>query len=127
LGKAGCDFAFQPEETIMTNFVLYTNPEMTVVCLPAHTPARYSLATAADLTGVHPELLRHYCQLGLLGEARAETEGEPTFDDDALYEVRRIEHHRHYHGVSLRALPLLCDLWREVERLQAELRFRRGR
>ena len=108
----------------MTNFIFYENPMMTIVCRPAGAPALYSLATAAHLTGVHPEMLRHYCQLGLLGADRAG--GEPTFDDNALYEVRRIEHFRRHHGVNLRALPLLCDLWREVGRLQAELRFRRG-
>jgi DNA-binding transcriptional MerR regulator len=110
----------------MTNFILYVNPVVTLVCVPASAPGHYSLAIAADLCGVHPELLRHYCHLGLLGAARAETDIEPTFDDNALYEVRRIEHHRHHHGVNLHALPLLCDLWREVERLQTELRFRRS-
>jgi DNA-binding transcriptional MerR regulator len=108
----------------MTNFIFYLNPTLTLACVPAGTPALYSLPTAADLTGVHPEVLAHYCRLGLLGAHR--TEGEPTFDDDALYEVRRIEHYRRQHGVPLRALPLFCELSREVERLQAELRFMRG-
>jgi len=110
----------------MTNFVFYVNPVVTLVCVPASAPVIHSLATAAHLTGVHPEMLRHFCRLGLLGEARAGLMREPTFDDNALYEVRRIEHCRRHHGVSLRALPLLCDLWREVERLQSELRFRRS-
>ena len=110
----------------MTNFIFYVNPVVTLVCVPASAPALYSLETAAHLTGVPPEMLRHYCRLGLLGAARAGSEREPTFDDNALYEIRRIEHCRQYHGVNLRALPLLCDLWREVERLQTELRFRRS-
>lgn len=110
----------------MTNFVFYVNPVVTLVCVPPSAPMLYSLPTAAHLTGVHPEMLRHFCRLGLLGETRAATAVEPTFDDDALYEVRRIEHCRRHHGVSLRALPLLCDLWHEVERLQQELRFVRG-
>ena len=110
----------------MTNFILYVNPVVTLVCVPAGTPVRYSLAAAAELTGVHPDLLRQYCRLGLLGADRAARKPEPTFDDNALYEIRRIEHCRRHHGVNLQALPLLCDLWREVERLQTELRFRRG-
>jgi hypothetical protein len=50
---------------------------------------------------------------------------EPIFDDNALFELRRIEHYRLYHGVSRQTLRHLCDLWREVERLQAEVRFLR--
>lgn len=108
----------------MTNFIFYVNPTVTLACVPAGTPVLYSLAAAAELTGVHPEVLRHYCRLGLLGAHRSA--GEPTFDDNALYEVRRIEHYRRHHGVTLQALPLFCGLSREVERLQAEVRFLRG-
>ncbi len=107
----------------MTNFIFYHNPTLTLSCVPAGTPTVYSLETAARLGGVHPAMLRYYCQLGLFGPDR--TGVEPTFDDNALYELRRIEHHRRHQGVNLRALPLLCALWREVERLQAELRFQR--
>lgn len=107
----------------MINFILYTNPTLTLACVPAGAPAVYSLETAASLGGVHSELLRYYCQLGLFGPDRAGA--EPIFDDNALYELRRIEHYRRHHGVNLPALPLLCALWREVDRLEAELRFHR--
>jgi DNA-binding transcriptional MerR regulator len=89
-------------------------------------PPTYSLETAARLAGVHPEMLRYYCQLGLFGDERARSETELIFDDDALYELRRFEHYRRHNRVSRKTLRLLCDLWREVERLQIELRFRRG-
>jgi DNA-binding transcriptional MerR regulator len=90
-------------------------------------PAVYSLEDAARLAGVHPEMLRYYCQLGLFGEARARPEAELVFDDDALYELRRFEHYRRRHGVNRQTLRLICDLWRDVERLEAELRFLRSR
>jgi DNA-binding transcriptional MerR regulator len=90
-------------------------------------PAIYSLEDTARLAGVHPEMLRYYCQLGLFGEARARPEAELVFDDDALYELRRFEHYRRRLGVNRQTLRLLCDLWREVERLETELRFLRGR
>ena len=109
----------------MTNFIFYRNPTVTIVCLPAGTPALYSLEAAADLCGVHPNLLRNYCRLGLLGADRADSEGDPVFDDNALYEVRRIEHYQTQLGVNRQALPHLCALWRELERLQAEIRFLR--
>ena len=87
----------------------------------------YSLETAARLVGVHPEMVRYYCQLGLFGDALARSEAEPVFDDDTLYELRRFEHYRRHHGVSRKTLRLLCGLWHEVEHLQTELRFLRGR
>jgi DNA-binding transcriptional MerR regulator len=108
-----------------TNFIFYVNPTVTLICVPPDAPAVYSLDTAADLTGVHPDLLRHYCELGLLGADRAGRDREPIFDDNALFEARRIEEYRRQHGVNRRALPVLCDLWHEVERLQAEVRFLR--
>lgn len=98
-----------------------------LVQMPAPTPATYSLETAAALAGVHPEMLRYYCRRGLLGEARAHPGVEPVFDDDALYELRRFEYYRKTQGVNRKTLRLICGLWREVERLQAELRFLRGR
>jgi DNA-binding transcriptional MerR regulator len=88
-------------------------------------PAAYSIDTAARLVGVRPELLRHYCKLGLLGEAFARTGAEPIFDDDAIYELRRFEHFRRHHGLNRKTVRLICDLWHEVERLQMELRFLR--
>jgi DNA-binding transcriptional MerR regulator len=90
-------------------------------------PMTYSLEDAARLARVHPEMLRYYCQLGLFGEARARPEIDLVFDDDALYELRRFEHYRRRHGVNRQTLRLICDLWRDVERLEAELRFLRGR
>jgi DNA-binding transcriptional MerR regulator len=89
-------------------------------------PTFYSLETAANLTDVHPEMLRYYCRLGVFGDERARSGAALVFDDDALYELRRFEHFRKHHGVNRRTLRLLCDLWREVEHLRNEVRFLRG-
>jgi len=99
---------------------------LTVVRVTAIATASHSLEAAARLGGVHPEMLRHYCRIGLLGAARARPGIEPVFDDDAVYELRRFEHYRRQHGLGRRSLRLLCSLWREIERLQAEVRFLRG-
>lgn len=109
----------------MSNLILTEQTSVTVVQITTREQAAYSLEEAAQLTGVHSDLLRKYCDLGLLGEARAANTDEPTFDEDALYEVRRIEHYHRHLGVNLHALPVVCDLVREVERLRAELRFLR--
>ncbi len=99
---------------------------LTLVPVAAAGPATYSLEAAARLAGLHPEMLRYYCRLGLLGEARARPAGELLFNDDALYELRRFEHYRRRQGLSRKTLRLICGLWREVERLQTEVRFLRG-
>lgn len=98
-----------------------------VIVAPDETAsAPYSVEEAARLAGVHPDLLRHYHQRGLVFAAGATAGGEPVFDDQALYTARRIEHLRRRHGASLSSLPLLCELLREVEELRAEVRFLRG-
>jgi len=89
-------------------------------------PATYSFEAAARLAGVHPEMLRYYCRLGLFGAERAQPGSEPVFDDDALYELRRLEHYRRQHRLNRKTLRLVGGLWREVERLQAEVRLLRG-
>lgn len=88
-------------------------------------PTTYSLETAASLAGVHPEMLRYYCQLGVFGEPRAQPGTKLIFDDDAIYELRRFEHYRRHHGVDRKTLRLISRLWREIERLQTEVRFLR--
>ena len=110
----------------MSEPVFSHNYSLTLVTVTETGPAIYSLEDAARLAGVHPEMLRYYCRLGLFGAARARPETELIFDDDALYELRRFEHYRRHHGVNRKTLRLICELWREVERLQTELRFLRG-
>jgi hypothetical protein len=102
--------------------------ELIVVLRAAHPgDARYSLGTAAALTGVPEEMLEQYCRMGLLGEARVEEGPRRVFDDEALYEIRRIEYFRRYHGVNLHALPFVYRLAGEIERLSGEIRTLRHR
>ena len=108
---------------IMTNFIFYANPILTLSRAPWDEPVRFSLEAAADLTGVHPEMLRYYCRVGLLDARHDGLNGQPSFDENALAEVRRIEHYRRHLGISRRALPLICELRREGERLQIDLQF----
>lgn len=100
---------------------------LVVVGVGATGSASYSLETAAALAGVHPDMLRHYCRLGLFGETRARSDAELVFNDDTLYELRRFEHYRRQQGVDRKTLRLICGLWRDIERLETELRFLRSR
>ena len=105
----------------MADYMLRQEESFTLI----HTggEARYTLQTAAEVTGVGGEELRRYCELGLLGPP--DDEGGWCFDEEGLYEIRRIEHLRHRFGLDLNALPLVCGLVQELDRLRAELRFLR--
>lgn len=105
--------------------VFYSSPLLTLVCLPPARLVHYSIEAAAALSSVHPEMLRYYCRLGLLDAHVVWAEGAPFLAADALDEIARIEHYRRYLGVQRRALPLLCQLQREAERLHLRLRFLR--
>ncbi len=83
----------------------------------------YSLESAAHLTGVQPEVLRHYCLLGLLGEDKTNPVSDPLFDHAALDELRRIELYRHHYGINPLAIPLVWGLVNEVGKLQKEIRI----
>jgi DNA-binding transcriptional MerR regulator len=99
---------------------------LTLVCVNETTPTTYSLEAAASLVGMHPEMLRHYCQLGLLGDSPLGPETELIFDDDAVCKLRRFENYRRNHGMNRKTLRLIFSLFRDIEILQTELRFLRG-
>jgi hypothetical protein len=92
----------------------------------AETTARttYTLELAAELTGAEPELIRYYHVSGVLTAIPASVKTKPLFDDDAIYELRRLEHYRRHFGANRAALVFIGGLLREVSRLEAELRFR---
>ena len=111
--------------TVVTQFTFSVNSTRALACVPAGASAVYSLTVAANLTGVHPEMLRYYCRRGLLGKDRADSDCEPTFDEDAIHEVRRIEYYRRHLVLGRRAIPLICKLRREAERQCIEIHFLR--
>jgi hypothetical protein len=115
----------RPSPGTAPRFVLYSSSDLALVCLPAGLTPLFSIEDAAGLTGVHPEMLRYYRRLGLLGGHVLGPETEPAFDADALDEVRRIEHYRRDLGVRRRALSLVCDLWRACEERHIEISFLR--
>ncbi len=101
---------------------------LTVIEVVAPGMAAYSLESAAELAGLHPDMLRHYCRIGLLGQKLQHSSGttDPHFDDDALYELGWIEYYRNHHGVNRQALTVIFELRRQLQRLQDEVRFLRG-
>lgn len=109
----------------MNKFVLYVSPTVALACQPAAETAFFSLETVARLTGVHLELIRYYCRLGLLPTTEPDGSGAPRFEVESLDELRRLEHYRRHLGVHRRALPLIRDLRRAGENQCVALRFLR--
>jgi DNA-binding transcriptional MerR regulator len=99
---------------------------LTVIEVAAPGMAAYTLDAAANMAGIHPDMLRYYCQLGLLGEKFQHPAEEPRFDDNTLYELGWIEYYRNHHGVNRQALTVIFELRRDLQRLQDEVRFLRG-
>jgi DNA-binding transcriptional MerR regulator len=110
----------------MTSLVLHSPDTRTLVCIASSANAAYSLQAISRLTGVHPDLLGYYHQLGLIDAVSEDPVLGLVFERAALDEIRRIEHYRRNLGVQRKALPLMCDLWREGERLHIELNFLRA-
>jgi hypothetical protein len=106
----------------MTKFTFYHNPTLTLVCVPDPSRVLFSLEAAASLTGVHPEMIRYYCRVGLIACVPG-TSAAPCFEESALHEVRRIEHYRRHLAVGRQALPLICELRRQAESRRIEIPF----
>lgn len=87
----------------------------------------YSLDAAAHLAGVSRRSILVYCRAGLVRPVIQPPYGAMVFSEEAVYALRRIDRLRTVHGLSLAWLKIMSDLFDEVERLQAELRFRRDR
>jgi hypothetical protein len=85
--------------------------------------ATYTLQIASQMTGAEPDLIRYYHVSGVL-HAAPKAGRSPMFDDDAIYELRRLEHYRRQLGANRQALAFIGSLLREVARLEGELRFR---
>jgi DNA-binding transcriptional MerR regulator len=109
----------------MINFTFYSNPTLTLVCVSDDAPVLFTLDEAASLTGVHQEMLRYYCGLGLIYGLDGIMGPGLLFDENALRDIRYIQHYRRHLGVCRRALPLICHLRRQGERLRIELPFLR--
>jgi DNA-binding transcriptional MerR regulator len=86
----------------------------------------YSLDAVVHLTGVSRRSILVYCKSGLVRPAGDPRQGEFSFDDEAIYRIRRVEHLRTMHGINLAGIRMIFDLMHELERLRNEMRFLRS-
>ncbi len=85
--------------------------------------ATYTVDILARISGVASETILMYHERGLLRSV-GESEATPSFDDDAMRRLRRLESVRETGGMNLQGLCLVSRLLDEVERLRDELRAR---
>ena len=83
----------------------------------------YVISVAAQLSGMHPQTLRHYERIGLVSPGRSAGRGRRDSMRDilALREIQRLSQEE---GVNLAGVKLILDQHRELEqarRLIAEL------
>lgn len=86
--------------------------------LPAY---RLSLPTVAELSGVHPDLVRRFAALGLL-DAERDATGEPWFTAAAPADIARIQRLRAGLSLNYAAIGLVLDLLDRINRLERALR-----
>jgi hypothetical protein len=82
----------------------------------------YDVRTTAEFTAVDPDGIRTYCREGWVRAISYKEDGEPLFDEDAIYWLRRIQSLRTEMRLEGKGLRIVLDLMQEVERLRRELR-----
>jgi DNA-binding transcriptional MerR regulator len=86
--------------------------------------AVYTLAVLAELGGVTPEMVLHYLDRGFLvvrGRTEVMVVGA-SWDDEALRQLRRIEHLRTTYAVNEAGLRYVLGLLRELDEVRSARR-----
>lgn len=84
----------------------------------------FSLEQAADLTGMHTEMILEFVRADLIQVHLSEE--APQFDESALFRIRHIENLRQEH-VNLRTVCYIIHLLDRLETSDRELRTLRER
>jgi len=85
----------------------------------AHLP----VGAAAQLVGVRRRTILVYCKHHLLSPVIDASTGSYSFDRDGIRSLRRIEALRLVCGDNFESIKVILDLTKELERLQAAVRF----
>jgi len=85
--------------------------------------AVYTIEAVEHLAQVPRRMILVYCKHGLIAPALDLERGGYSFNDHTL---RRIEYLRAVRGINLQGIKMIFHLMNEVERIQTEMRFRRG-
>ena len=98
--------------------------ELAVIRLHMVSPsnqAPYTLEELARLGGVSPALVQRYVDEGLIDPIAGNVRTSFFFDDNALFELRRIQRLRRELGVNIAGVAVIHELQRQIDELKAEL------
>lgn len=87
----------------------------------------YDLATAAELSGMHPGIILELGQARVITVIRGEDPANPLFDTRAIYRLRQIEVMREERALSMRSVRFVVELIERLEAAERELRSLRDR
>ena len=85
------------------------------------------LESASRLSGMHPVMILEFVRAELVEAARVDREGNPCFDEEAIFRLRQIEHMRTRQGAHLSTIRLVIRLIDRAESAERELRRLRNR
>lgn len=97
------------------------------ISIQQHSPQVISIDTLSELAGVHPDFVVELEHAELIQRVGTDSQGQPSFDDTVVCEVRRIVHLHTRENMSFRMIRYLLRLSRRLERVEAELRVYRER
>ncbi len=92
--------------------------------VPDSTRTVYSIEMVEQITHLSRERILLYFQHGLVEPVAKD---EPAFDEQAIHQLRRLDHLRSEYEMNQEGLRMVANLLREVERLREEVRFLRER
>lgn len=84
------------------------------------------LADAANICGLHPEMVEEFLRGGLVSAFRNEQE-TVFFDHAGLKRLRQISHFRHHEHVNMRTIRYILNLLDTLDSRERELRELRER
>lgn len=85
----------------------------------------YDLETAAELSGMHPEMILEFCRAHVVTLHRRGD--SPHFDSHGIHRLRQIETLLHERSMSLRSIRFVMELMERLESTEREVRKLRER
>jgi len=97
--------------------------EITVVSVTDQT---YSIGDAAQLTGVHPDMIEEFERGHLVARVETDENRRPVFNESGICRLRLLSDLRDREKLSLRMTRVICHLMDRLERSEAEARHLRN-
>jgi len=87
----------------------------------------FDLAAAAELSGMHPEMILEFTRARLIRFSPHGPSGSLRFDNHAIFRLRQIQSLRQERAMSLRSIRLVVELLDRLDAAEAQVRSLRER